>query len=89
MPQDKPWKSALLRLAGAAALAGALTTWSLPAQADAGFNRFVSEFWPTARAAGISSQTYNAVFFGYAARRRHVAPDEQAVRIRQADLGLS
>ncbi|MCX2725315.1 lytic murein transglycosylase [Roseibium salinum] len=74
MPQDKPWKSALLRLAGAAALAGALTTWSLPAQADAGFNRFVSEFWPTARAAGISSQTYNAVFSG-------MQPDDDTLRL--------
>ena len=35
-----------------------------PAYADRGFDRWVQEFWPTARAAGISSATYRAAFVG-------------------------
>ncbi|MHA1190356.1 MAG: lytic murein transglycosylase [Alphaproteobacteria bacterium] len=35
-----------------------------PAFADAGFDRWVRDFWPTARSAGVSSATYNAAFRG-------------------------
>ncbi len=35
-----------------------------PAFADAGFDRWVREFWPAARSAGVSSATYNAAFRG-------------------------
>ena len=37
---------------------------SLPAAADPGFDRWVREFWPVARAEGITAATYNAAFAG-------------------------
>jgi membrane-bound lytic murein transglycosylase B len=48
---------AAMMFLGAAGFTGA-------AQADAGFNRWVQEFWPTASAAGISRATYEAAFRG-------------------------
>ncbi len=45
-----------------------------PALADARFNQFVSDFWPTAKAAGISSSTYNHVFTG-------MDPDPDTIRL--------
>jgi len=62
------------RLLLTAAATGALLAVSVPAQADQGFSQFVSGFWPTARAAGISSQTYNAVFTG-------MQPDDDTLRL--------
>lgn len=44
------------------------------ALADAGFKRFISDFWPTARAAGIAPQTYNAVF-------TEMQPDDDTLRL--------
>jgi len=73
-PNAETLKSKLPQLLGAAVLTGGLVIGVLPAQADAGFNRFVSGFWPTAKAAGISSQTYNAVFSG-------MQPDEDTLRL--------
>jgi len=58
----------------AAMLAGCLPALSLPAYADAGFDRFVRDFWPAAKAAGISPQTYNAVFTG-------MQPDDDTLRL--------
>jgi membrane-bound lytic murein transglycosylase B len=43
-----------------------------PATADVAFNRWVSDFWPAARAAGISAETYNRAFAG-------VAPDPEVI----------
>ncbi len=42
--------------------------------ADPGFDRFVRDFWPQAKAAGISSQTYNHVFTG-------MKPDDDTLRL--------
>lgn len=44
---------------------------SSPAAAD--FNKWVRDFWPTARANGISEQTYNSAFAG-------VAPDPSVIK---------
>ena len=44
------------------------------AKADPGFDRFIRDFWPTANAAGISAQTYNAVFTG-------LTPDNDTLRL--------
>lgn len=66
--------SRLRRLAGCAVLATGLAALSAPAQADPGFDRFVRDFWPTAKAAGISSQTYNSVFTG-------MKPDDDTIRL--------
>ncbi len=41
-----------------------LALFAGPALADTGFDRWVREFWPTARSAGISPATYNAAFRG-------------------------
>ena len=43
-----------------------------PASADAGFDRWVRDFWPAARAAGISAATYNSAFSG-------VSPDPEVI----------
>ena len=43
-------------------------------QADPGFSRFISDFWPTARSAGITAQTYNSVFTG-------MTPDSDTLRL--------
>ncbi|WP_420413372.1 lytic murein transglycosylase [Roseibium sp.] len=45
-----------------------------PAQADQGFSRFIRDFWPTAQSAGISAQTYNAVF-------TEMKPDDDTLRL--------
>lgn len=37
---------------------------AVPAEADARFDRWVADFWPTARSAGISADTYNRAFSG-------------------------
>ena len=65
-----PLKRVIVRVALAAGLAGL----SMPAHADPGFDRFVRDFWPTANAAGISSQTYNSVFTG-------MEPDDDTLRL--------
>lgn len=44
------------------------------ALADAGFDRFVKQFWSSAQSAGISAQTYNHVFTG-------MDPDPDTVRL--------
>ncbi len=41
---------------------------------DPGFSRFIKDFWPTARSAGITAQTYNAVFTG-------MQPDNDTIRL--------
>ncbi len=73
-PKDLSLKSRMYRRFAAAALTGLLAVSAMPAHADAGFNRFISGFWPKAQAAGISSQTYNAVFSG-------MQPDEDTLRL--------
>ena len=45
-----------------------------PAQADQGFSQFIRDFWPTAQSAGISAQTYNAVF-------TEMKPDDDTLRL--------
>ncbi|WP_299820314.1 lytic murein transglycosylase [uncultured Roseibium sp.] len=70
----KTLKTVLSRFLCMTAVAAGLIVWALPAQADAGFQRFISGFWPTAKAAGISSQTYNAVFTG-------MQPDDDTLRL--------
>lgn len=47
---------------------------TLVAKADAGFDRFVQDFWPTAKSAGISSKTYRHVFTG-------MGPDKDTLRL--------
>jgi len=42
--------------------------------ADAGFDRFIRGFWPTAKSAGITANTYNKVFTG-------MAPDTDTLRL--------
>ncbi len=41
--------------------------------ADAGFNRWVQDFWPKAQAAGITADTYNRAF-------RSVTPDPEVIK---------
>ena len=43
-----------------------------PARADAGFDRWVQDFWPTAKAAGVSRAIYDAAFRG-------VTPDPEVL----------
>lgn len=43
-------------------------------KADPGFSSFIREFWPTARSAGITAQTYNSVFTG-------MQPDADTLRL--------
>ncbi len=62
------------RLLAAVAVAGSFLAAPTQGLADAGFNRFVRDFWPTAQKAGISSQTYNAVFTG-------MQPDDDTLRL--------
>ncbi len=52
----------------------ALIVLTVPSQADPGFDKFVRGFWPKAQAAGISAQTYNAVFTG-------MKPDDDTIRL--------
>ena len=61
-------------LLGPALFSTGLVFTSLSAHAEPGFDRFVRDFWPTAKAAGISSQTYNAVFTG-------MKPDDDTLRL--------
>ncbi|NVK34646.1 MAG: lytic murein transglycosylase [Rhodobacteraceae bacterium] len=44
------------------------------AKADAGFNRFIEQYWPTARSAGISRSVYKNVFGG-------MDPDPDTIRL--------
>lgn len=39
-----------------------VTTADVQAQTNAGFIQWIRDFWPTARAAGVSAETYNAAF---------------------------
>ncbi|WP_298984563.1 lytic murein transglycosylase [uncultured Roseibium sp.] len=55
-------------------LAGVLSVSANTAFADAGFDRFVRDFWPKAQAVGISANTYNAVFTG-------MEPDNDTLRL--------
>ncbi|WP_269585522.1 lytic murein transglycosylase [Roseibium sp. Sym1] len=61
-------------LVGTALLGTVLAGTILPARADPGFDTFVRGFWPKAQAAGISAQTYNAVFTG-------MQPDDDTLRL--------
>ncbi|MBN9672393.1 lytic murein transglycosylase [Roseibium aggregatum] len=70
----EPLKRRLGRFLTAAVVAGGLASMVSPVYADAGFNRFIRDFWPQAKAAGISSQTYNAVFTG-------MEPDDDTLRL--------
>lgn len=67
-------KSRAKDLLGSALLSTGLVFVSLSAHAEPGFDRFVRDFWPTAKAAGISSQTYNTVFTG-------MKPDDDTLRL--------
>ncbi|MES0881406.1 lytic murein transglycosylase [Roseibium sp. SCP14] len=69
--RQKSWVNGLL---GPALFSTGLVIASLPSQAEPGFDRFVRDFWPTAKASGISSQTYNAVFTG-------MKPDDDTLRL--------
>ena len=42
----------------------AFHSWSGMARADEAFARWVEQFWPTARSAGISADTFNGAFYG-------------------------
>ena len=53
-----------------ALLAGLMTL--APARADSGFDAWVREFWPTAKAGGISREVYDAAFRG-------VTPDPEVL----------
>ena len=48
------------------------TTLVAPARADAGFDAWVRDFWPTAKAAGVSRGVYDAAFQG-------VTPDPEVL----------
>lgn len=61
-------------LAAAVLLAAGGMMQAGSALADAGFQTWVRNFWPQAQAAGINSQTYNAVFTG-------MTPDPDTVRL--------
>ena len=43
---------------------GVVLSWTGPAASDQGFTRWVESFWPTARAAGITADTFNGAFYG-------------------------
>ena len=64
----------MLRNAGLSVFVMSLLTALVagPAAADAGFNRWVRDFWPTARAAGVSADMYNRAFSG-------VTPDPEVI----------
>lgn len=53
---------------------GLLSHGSAPAMADTAFNRWVEDFWPQARAAGIGRTTYRRAFDG-------VTPDPDTIRL--------
>lgn len=74
LPRETFSKSRLWRLATSLVLAFGLMVSATSAYADPGFDRFVRDFWPKAKAAGISSQTYNSVFTG-------MEPDEDTLRL--------
>jgi len=59
---------------GTAVMTAVLFNMSVPAAADPGFDKFVRGFWSTAQSAGISAQTYNAVFTG-------MKPDDDTLRL--------
>ncbi|WP_346892204.1 lytic murein transglycosylase [uncultured Roseibium sp.] len=54
--------------------AAILTLTTAAAQADPGFNRFIKGLWPDARAAGVSTATFNHIFTG-------MDPDPDTVRL--------
>jgi membrane-bound lytic murein transglycosylase B len=61
--------------AGAAALVAAtLLCGTAPALADVAFDRWVDRFWPVAREAGVSQNTYRRAFQG-------VTPDPDTIRL--------
>ncbi|MTI00106.1 lytic murein transglycosylase [Roseibium sp. RKSG952] len=75
MPRKDARVSALARgLRIAVILACGVGAFAENAFADPRFDRFVADFWPTARSAGISSQTYNHVFSG-------MEPDSDTLRL--------
>ena len=45
-------------------MVSAILTFDTQAQTAAGFQKWIRDFWPAARAAGISASTYNAAFAG-------------------------
>lgn len=67
-------KSKSIYLWCALALAVSMMFSSTVAYADPGFSKFIRDFWPTAKAAGISANTYNAVFTG-------MEPDDDTLRL--------
>lgn len=74
LPGRNTMKTQFKRLTGGLILICGLAVSGLPAQADPGFDRFVRDFWPKAKAAGITSQTYNSVFTG-------MEPDDDTLRL--------
>ncbi|QDG75676.1 lytic murein transglycosylase [Labrenzia sp. PHM005] len=72
----KPFGQCKRRSAAAIAvgLSVGLGLFAGPAHADQGFSRFIRDFWPTAESAGISAQTYNAVF-------TEMKPDDDTLRL--------
>ncbi|GAA0776954.1 lytic murein transglycosylase [Roseibium denhamense] len=66
--------SSVKRTTWRVAVAGLVALPAGQAAADPGFSRFVADFWPTARAAGVSAQTYNSVFAG-------MEPDTDTLRL--------
>lgn len=74
LPRVAAVKTCFNRLLGAAVLTTGLAVAAVSARADASFDQFVRNFWPTAKSAGISSQTYNAVFTG-------MQPDNDTLRL--------
>ena len=67
----------VLSLALSAAVSLAASVWAGAAQADARFDAFIRNMWPEARAAGITPDTYNAVF-------TDMTPDPDTVRLMSA-----
>lgn len=63
-----------IRAARAVLAASALFLSSLTAHADPGFDRFISDFWPTAKAGGVRGEVYRSVFSG-------MEPDTDTLRL--------
>ncbi|CTQ55135.1 Membrane-bound lytic murein transglycosylase B precursor [Roseibium album] len=74
LPFGKSIKSKSIYLWCAVALAVSVILSPVVAYADPGFSKFIRGFWPTAKAAGISTNTYNSVFTG-------MQPDEDTLRL--------
>ncbi|MCV0429677.1 MAG: lytic murein transglycosylase [Roseibium sp.] len=74
LPRIADVKSRLHRVLATTLLFAGVALASQTAYADPGFDKFVRNFWPKAKAAGVSSQTYNAVFTG-------MQPDDDTLRL--------